>query len=136
MVFFMERNNILHFRAVNGIRGPNNVALQTFVSQQYSIGYEGLEEEDFYLLENSKDKLMKEPVEMFRGWLWEIIIAREDLASDQLESLRDKRRRHMLCLFWWRQRKEVIYVGKSVFEKIKLVAQTKFYMGDLNLSLL
>ena len=43
----MERNNLLHLRAANGIRGLYNIALQTAVSQQNSLGHEGLEEEDF-----------------------------------------------------------------------------------------
>ena len=33
---------------------------------------------------------MKEPVEMIRGWLCEILIARGDFASARLESLRDR----------------------------------------------
>ena len=45
---WMERDNLLHLRAANGIRGLNNIALQTAVSQQYSIGHEGLEEDYFY----------------------------------------------------------------------------------------
>ena len=87
---WMERNHLLHLRAANGIRGLNNIALQTAVSQQYSLGHEGLEEDDFYLLENGEDELMEEPVEMIRGWLCEIMIARGDLASARLESLRDR----------------------------------------------
>ena len=86
----MERNNLLHLRAANGIRVLNNISLQNAVSQQYNLGYEGLEEEDFYLLENSEDELMKKPVEMIKGWMCDIMIARGDLASARLESLRDK----------------------------------------------
>ena len=87
---WMERNNLLHLRAANGIRGLCNIALQTAVSQQYNLGHEGMEEEDFYLLETDEEELIKEPAEMIRGWLCEIMIARGDLASARLESLRDR----------------------------------------------
>ena len=87
---WMERNNLLHLRAANGIRGLCNIALQTAVSQQYILGHEGLEEEDFYLLDTDQEELIKEPAEMIRGWLCEILIARGDLASARLESLKDR----------------------------------------------
>ena len=82
---WLERNNLVHLRAANGIRGLNNIALQTAVTQQYNLGHEGLEEEDFYLLENDEKELMEEPVEMIRGCLCESMIARGDLASARLE---------------------------------------------------
>ena len=87
---WLDRNNTLHLRAANGIRGLNNIALQTAVIQQYNLGHEGLEEEYVYLLENDEEELMEEPVEMIRGWLCEFMIARGDLASVRLESLRDR----------------------------------------------
>ena len=89
-ILWMERNNLLHLRAANGIRGLCNIALQTAVSQQYNLGYDGMEEEDFYLLDTDKEELLKEPAEMIRGWLCEILIARGDLASARLESLKDR----------------------------------------------
>ena len=79
-----ERNNLLHLRAANGIRGLCNIALQTDVSQKYNLEHEGMEEEDVYLLETEEDELIKEPVEMIRGLLCEIMIARRDLASARL----------------------------------------------------
>ena len=93
---WIKRNNLLHLRTANGIRGLNNTALQTVISQQHSLGYEGLEEEDCYLLENSKDELMKESVEIIRGWLCEIMIARGCLASSRFESLRCRGATHVL----------------------------------------
>ena len=87
---WMERNNMLHLRAANGIRGLNNIAIQTAVSYQYNLGHEGMEEEDFYLLETDEDALMEDPVEVIRGWLCDIMIARGDLASARLESLKDR----------------------------------------------
>ena len=49
-----------------------------------------MEEEDFYLLDSDKEELIKEPAEMIRGLLCEILIARGDLASARLESLKDR----------------------------------------------
>ena len=66
------------------------MSMQTAVERQLEIGHENLDEEDNYLLENNIETLMKEPVEMIRGWLCEILIARGDFASAQLESLRDR----------------------------------------------
>ena len=87
---WMERNNLMRLLEENGIRELNKIALQTAVSQQCNLGYEGLEEEYFYLPENGKNELTEEPVEMIRGWLCEVMIARGDLASDRLESLTDR----------------------------------------------
>ena len=44
----------------------------------------------FYLLDTDQEELLKEPAEMIRGWLCEILIARGDLASARLESLKDR----------------------------------------------
>ena len=49
-----------------------------------------MDDDDFYLLETEEKDLIKEPAEMIRGWLCEIMIARGDLASARLESLRDR----------------------------------------------
>ena len=64
---WMERNHMLHLTAVNGIRGLNNIALQTAVEQQYILGYQNIDEDDFYLLDDDMETLMGEPVEMIRG---------------------------------------------------------------------
>lgn len=84
----MERKNLLNLRAANAVRGLNNISLQTAVSQQHNIGREDLEEEEFYLLENRKDELMEEHMEMIRAWRCEIMIARGNLDSSSLESIR------------------------------------------------
>ena len=59
---WMERNHRIHLTVVNGIRGLNNIALQTAVEQQYILGYQNMDEEDFYLLDNDMETLMEEPV--------------------------------------------------------------------------
>ena len=87
---WMERNNMLHLRTANGIKGLCLMSMQTAVERQLDLGYENLDEEDHYLLENDAETLMKEPVDMIRGWLYEILIARGDFASARLESLRNR----------------------------------------------
>ena len=49
-----------------------------------------MEEEDLYLLETIKNELMEKTVEFIRGWPCGIMIARGDLASARLESLKDR----------------------------------------------
>ena len=87
---WMERNNILHLRTIAGIHGLQLIRLQTAVTEQYELGYENLEEEDHYLLEKNKEDLLKEPMDVVRGWLCEMLIARGEFASARLESLRDR----------------------------------------------
>ena len=88
---WMERNNILHLRTTNGIKGLCIISMQTAVERQLDLGHENLDEEDHCLLENDDvEHIMKEPVKMIRGWLCEILIARGDFASARLESIRDQ----------------------------------------------
>ena len=69
---------MLHLMTANGMSGLNNIALQTVAEQQYAPGRENIDSEEFYLLEDDIESLMGEPVEIIRGWLCEILIARED----------------------------------------------------------
>ena len=87
---WMERNNILHLRTTQGIKGLEMIALETAVSTQFDLGYVNLDETDPFLLEKEKDYLLTEPVDTIRGWLCDIIIARGDFVSARLESLRDR----------------------------------------------
>ena len=87
---WMERNNILHLRTANGMKGLCIISMQTAVERQLDLGHGNLDEENYYLLENDVETIMKEPVEMIRGWLCKILIARGDFASARLESLRDR----------------------------------------------
>ena len=73
---WMERNNILHLRTAQGIKGLEMVALETAVTKQFDLGYSNLEETDHFLLEKDRDHLMTEPVDTIREWLCEILIAR------------------------------------------------------------
>ena len=87
---WMERNNILHLRTINGIHGLQLICLDRAVTRQYELGYENLNQEDHYLLEKEKQSLLQQPVEVIRGWLCEILIARGDFDAARLESLRDR----------------------------------------------
>ena len=91
-VLWMKRNHIhmLHLTAENCIRGLNNIALQTAVEQQYILGHQNMDEDDFYLLDDDMETSMGEPVEMIVGWLCEILISRGDFDSARLESLKDR----------------------------------------------
>ena len=66
------------------------------------------------------------PVEIIRGWLCEIMIARGDLSSVRLESLRD-RGDNTCCTYLNGSIKEKLFrLEKSMFETKWLVAQTIF----------
>ena len=87
---WMERNNILHLRTANGVRGLCLISMRTAVEQQLALGHDNLDEDDYYLLDFELESLLKEPETMIRGWLCEILIARGDFASARLECLRDR----------------------------------------------
>ena len=87
---WMERNHILHTRTIGGIHGLQMICLDRAVTKQYDLGYENLNQDDFYLLEGDKEVLMQQPADVIRGWLCEILIARGNLDAAWLESLRDR----------------------------------------------
>ena len=87
---WMERNHVLYLTAANGIRGLNNIALQTAVEQQYTLGYQNMDEEDFYLLDEDMETSMEEPIDMIRGRLCDLLITRGNFDSARLESLKDR----------------------------------------------
>ena len=49
-----------------------------------------MQHEDYHLLTTPLDKLLHEPVEVQRGWLCSVKIARGDFNGAQLESLKDR----------------------------------------------
>ena len=87
---WMERNNILHPRTANGIKGLCIISMQTAVERQFDLDHENLDEVYHYLLKNDVETIMKEPVEMIIGWLCEILIARGDFTSARIQSLCDR----------------------------------------------
>ena len=66
------------------------VCMQTAVNKQFNLGYAELQDENFYRLDNDRDTIMQEPIDMISGWLCKILIARGDFATAILESLRDR----------------------------------------------
>ena len=87
---WMERNRILHLRTTSGIHGLQMMCLESAISTQYRLGYENLNQEDYHLIERDKQDLLQQPVDVLRGWLCEILIARGDFAAARLESLQDR----------------------------------------------
>ena len=87
---WMERNHMLHPTAANGSRGLNNIALQMAMEQQCILGYQNMDEDDFYVLDNDMETLMGEPVETIRGWLCTLLITCGDFDLVRLESLKDR----------------------------------------------
>ena len=86
----MERNRILHLRTTSGIHGLQMMCLESAISTQYRLGYENLNQEDYHLIERDKQDLLQQPVDVLRGWLCEILIARGDFAAARIESLLDR----------------------------------------------
>ena len=66
------------------------IKLESAISDQYDLGYENLDQEDHHLLDRDKQKLLQQPIDVLRGWLCEILIARGDFAAARLESLLDR----------------------------------------------
>ena len=117
-ILWMERNHMLHLIAANGIHGLNNIALQTAVEQQYIIGCQNMDEEDFYLLDDDVEILMGEPVEMIRGWLCEILISRGDFDSERLESLKDRGEiSHTIPILNKRGKQQFLYWRKIALQR-------------------
>ena len=87
---WMERNRILHLRTASGVHGLQMICLDRAISAQYDLGYENLNQEDYHLIEREKQDLLQQPVDVLRGWLCEILIARGDFAAARLESLQDR----------------------------------------------
>ena len=54
----MERNNILHLRTAGDMNGLEIICLDNDVTAQYNLGYDNLDEEDHYLLDNEKSDLL------------------------------------------------------------------------------
>ena len=87
---WMERNNILHLRTIGNIHGLQMIQLESAITTQYDLGYEDLNQEDYYLLDKDKEDLLQQPIDIVRGWLCSILIARGDFDAARLESLQDR----------------------------------------------
>ena len=78
---------MLHCRTVNGINGLEMARLNIEVTKQFNLGVEGMAVSDFYLLDRDADSILKEPIDAIRGWLCDVLIARDDFGSARLECL-------------------------------------------------
>ena len=87
---WLRRNEILHAKTHDGILGMNRIALDTEIRKEKGLNFQGIDPEDDYLLDIPLDTLLSESVEMQRGWLCSIKIARGDLIAARSESTRDR----------------------------------------------
>lgn len=87
---WMERNNILHLRTASNIKGLEMICLETAISTQFNLEYDNLDDVDHYLLDKDQEDLMHKPIDVLRGWLCDILIARGDFTSTRLECLQDR----------------------------------------------
>ena len=90
LALWLERCSIVHAHTVEGIRGMERIALDNEIRKEKSLNLNNMNHEDFHLLDISLDKLLNETVEVQRGWLCSVKIARGDFAGAQLESLKDR----------------------------------------------
>ena len=66
------------------------VALDTEIRTEKRANLQGIDPEDAYLMEIPLDTLLKETVEVQRGWLCSVKIARGDLIAARAERTRDR----------------------------------------------
>ena len=87
---WLKRNSILHATTHDGILGMERVALDTEIRTEKRANLQGIDPEDAYLMEIPLDTLLKETVEVQRGWLCSVKIARGDLIAARAERTRDR----------------------------------------------
>ena len=87
---WLERCAIVHAQTADGIKGMERIALDSEIRKEKRINLHDMNHDDYYLLSIPLDKLLQEPVEVQRGWLCSVKIARGDLAGARLESLKDR----------------------------------------------
>ena len=90
LALWLERCSIVHAHTVEGIRGMERVALDNEIRKEKTLNLTNMQHEDYHLLSIPLDKLLHEPVEVQRGWLCSVKIARGDFNGAQLESLKDR----------------------------------------------
>ena len=87
---WMERNNVVHLKTAQGLKGMHLVELQAEVEFELSRGVEQMAVCDHFLMEVTLDSLMNDSIEHLRGWLCSVKIARGDCAAAEVEGLRDR----------------------------------------------
>ena len=87
---WLHRNHLLHMKTDNGLAGLDMIQLREAVQAQLTQGREGMDEDDWSLLDVHVDDIMTDSVDCIRGWLCNVLIARGDIAAAQEESTKDR----------------------------------------------
>ena len=90
IALWLHRNSILHAKTHDGILGIERIVLDTKIRKEKRINLQGIDLDDAYLLDTPLDTLLQETVEMQRGWLCSVKIARGDLIAARSEGIRDR----------------------------------------------
>ena len=90
LALWLHCNSILHATTKDGILGMERIALDTEIRKEKRLNLQGINPADDYLLDIPLDTLLHETVEMQRGWLCSIKIARGDFNAARLEGTRDR----------------------------------------------
>ena len=86
----MLRNDMVHLKTEEGLKGMDLVVLQHEVESEVNRGVDMMEPEDHYLLDIHLPTLLLEPVEYLRGWLCSVKLARGDFEAAREEGLNDR----------------------------------------------
>ena len=117
---WLERNSLLHLQNQQGINGLHLVELRGLVEIQYTLGSEGMEREDSYLLEMDKEQLLNSSEERIRGWLCSALIARGEYEAARMERGTDRgTRTHALPQLTAAQQEEYLYWRRVRIEVIR-----------------
>ena len=82
---WMLRNDMVHLKTEEGLKGMDLVVLQHEVESEVNRGVDMMEPEDHYLLDIHLPTLLLEPVEYLRGWLCSVKLARGDFEAAREE---------------------------------------------------
>lgn len=87
---WLYRNQILHAQTENGLSGMDIVQLREMITKQMDRVKTGMLREDWYLLDVNIHDLIVDSVESIRGWLYNVMIARGDMAAAREENIKDR----------------------------------------------
>ena len=66
---------MVHLQTKEGLKAMDMVAFHTEVENEVKKGIDLMVSEDYYLMDIELDKLLQEPLELLRGWLWSMKLA-------------------------------------------------------------
>ena len=87
---WMARNEMVHLKTEEGLKGMNMVELHSEVNAELQRGIDLMAAEDYYLMEVDSGKLLLKPLESLRGWLCSVKLARGDTEGAKQEGLNDR----------------------------------------------